>query len=58
MNKSGDDIRNGKKAFFSFLYMPGATNLQSWKLIKGNANKNPENMEILMWTMNPCCKPV
>ena len=47
MNKSGEDIRNGKKAFFSFLYMPGATNLQSWKLIKGNANKNPENIEIL-----------
>ena len=57
-NKIGVAIKNGKNAFFSFLYKPGAINFQICIAINGNAKNKAKKNAILSSVKKASCKAV
>ena len=51
-------MMNGKNAFFSVLYKPGATKRQSWNAITGKLKAKPAMTEIRINTKNFSCGAV
>ena len=57
-NKIGVAIRNGKKAFFSFLYRPGAINFHIWIDINGKEKNKAKKKAILSSVKKASCNAV
>ena len=48
----GVAARNGRNARFSLRYKPGATNIQTWLAMTGNATNMPPKNATLMYVKN------
>ena len=57
-NEKGELHKNGKKAFFSFLYKPGAINFQICIAINGNAKNKAKKNAILSSVKKASCNAV